>query len=141
MCMNYVEGGKCHVTRGDCLLGTFNGLNSHCALHGAFDVWVTCDDKILISDIGSPSPEPKRSVALGVRKRVADEAAEHAAKETSSDIVTTQQRCRECGRLYWISEHERSTVTKLGRRHFCPVCINKVHSRAAGFDLPEYWCG
>ena len=141
MCMNYVEGGKCHVTRSECLLGTSYSANGRCALLGGFDVWVTFDDKILISDIGSPSPEPKRSVALGVGKSVADEVAVLAAKETSGEIITTRQKCRECGGLYWISEHERSTVTKLGRRHFCPVCIGKVHSaRTAGFDLPEYWC-
>jgi len=142
LCMNYVEGGKCHVTRGDCLLGTSHGLNGHCALHGVFDVWITCDDKILISDIGSPSPEPKRSVALGVGKRVADEVAMLAGKETSGEIITTEQKCRECGRLYWISEHDDSTVTKLGRRHFCPACIGKVQStKGLGFDLPQYWCG
>ena len=64
--MNYMEGGMCHVTGRQCLLGTSYEADRECALQGNFDVWITYDDRILISDIGSPSPEPKRSVALGV---------------------------------------------------------------------------
>jgi len=142
LCMNFVEGGKCHVTRSDCLLGTSYELNTRCAIHGAFDVWITSDDKVLISDIGPPSPEPKRSVALGVRKSVADRVAMLAARESSGGIITTEQKCRRCGSQYWISEHERLTVARLGRRHFCPDCIGKVQSsRSVEFDLPDYWCG
>ena len=142
MCMNYIEGGMCHVTGNECLLGASYDLNHECAIRGSFDVWITCDDKVLISDIGSPSPEPKRSVALGVGKRVADEIALLIARKNSGEIITTQQTCHECGRQYWISEHESSTVTRLGRRHFCPRCIEKFDgNRIEEFDIPEYWCG
>ena len=142
MCMNYIEGGMCHVTGGECLLGTSYELNHECGIRGNFDVWITCDDKILISDIGSPSPEPKRSVALGVERRVADEIATVTARKNSGEIVTTEQRCRHCGKTYWITEHESSTITRLGRRCFCPKCIEKIDRCGVGeFDIPDYWCG
>jgi hypothetical protein len=141
MCMNYIEGGVCHVTGRGCLLGDTYDVNRECAIRGNFDVWVTCDDKILISDIGSPSPEPKRSVALGVGKRVAEEIALVTARNNSGEIVTTQQRCRQCREMYWITEHE-SSLTRLGRRHFCPRCMEKIDGSSVGeFDLPNYWCG
>jgi ribosomal protein L33 len=138
--MNYIEGGTCHVTGRECLLGTSHEINHECAIRGDFDVWITCDDKVLISDIGPPSPEPKRSVALGVGKRVADEIAMLTALKTSGEIMTTQQRCRQCGRLYWITEHE-SSVTRLGWRRFCPRCIGSTDRSVGKFDVPDYWCG
>jgi len=142
MCMNYVEGGMCHVTGRACLLGTAHELNRECALQGNFDVWITSDDKILISDIGSPSPEPKRSVALGVGKGVADEIAMLAAWKSSGEIITTQQRCRQCGDSYWITEHESSSFARIGRRYFCPKCIARIdRSRVGEVDAPDYWCG
>lgn len=142
MCMNYIEGGMCHVTGRECLLGISYDLSRECAIRGNFDVWVTCDDKVLISDIGSPSPEPKCSVALGVGRRVADEIAVLTARKKSGEIITTQQRCRQCGKPYWLTEHESSTVTRLGRRCFCPECIEKFDRSSVGkFDIPDYWCG
>jgi len=142
LCMNYIEGGMCHVTGRECLLGTSYDINRECAIRGNFDVWITCDDKVLISDIGSPSPEPKCSVALGVGKRVADEVAVLTARRSSGEIITTQQRCRQCGKPYWVTEHESSTVTRLGRRCFCPKCIAKFDRISVGkFDVPDYWCG
>jgi len=136
LCMNYIEGGMCHVTRRECLLGTAYEPNRECALQGSFDVWITYDDRILISDIGSPSPEPKRSVALGVEKELADQIAVLAARKASGQIITTQQTCRRCGSVYWITEHESATP-KLGRRYFCPKCIERIGE----IDVPDYWCG
>jgi hypothetical protein len=142
LCMNYIEGGTCHVTGRECLLGSSYDVNRECAIRGTFDVWVTCHDEVLISDIGSPSPEPKRSVALGVDKRVADEIAIFTARKNSLEIITSQQRCRQCGRRYWLTEHESSTVTRLGRRSFCSKCIERFDRSSVGkFDVPDYWCG
>ncbi len=129
------------MTHRECLLGFSHELDRDCAIQGSFDVWVTWEDKILISDIGSPSPEPKRSIALGVDKRVADEVAEFIARKDSLKIVTTQQTCTLCGKLYWLTEHEAS-VARLGRRRFCPACILKAEGSGGGtFDVPDYWCG
>ena len=138
LCLNHMEGGVCHVTGRECLLGISYDPNCGCDLQGSFDVWVTYDDRILISDIGSPSPEPKRSVALGVQREVAGEVAALAARQTSGQVITTQQKCRRCGNSYWITEHESASV-KLGRRYFCPKCIVRIND--GGFDVPNYWCG
>ena len=141
MCLNYIEGGTCHATGRHCLLGTSYDLNRECAIRGNFDVWITCDDKVLVSDTGPPSPEPKRSVALGVAKRVADEIAIFTARKNCLEITTTQQRCRQCGRPYWLTEHEFS-ATRLGRRSFCPECVGRFGEFSVGkFDVPDYWCG
>jgi len=142
MCMNYVEGGTCHVTGSECLLGTPHEINRRCTIRGNFDVWITRDDKVLISDIGPPSPEPKRSVALGVGKEVADEIAVLMARKNSEEIITAQQRCRQCGGRFWITDHDSSTVTRMGRRYFCPKCIERYgKDNFVEFDVPEYWCG
>ena len=136
MCMNYIEGGMCHVTGWECLLGTSYEPNRDCVLQGNFDVWITHDDRILISDMGSPSPEPKRSVALGVEKGLAGQIAVLAARKVLGQITTTQQKCRRCKSVYWITEHE-SAAPKLGRRYFCPMCIEGIGE----IDVPDYWCG
>ena len=126
----------CHVTDGGCLLGASYDPKHACALQGNFDVWVTIDDNVLISDIGSPSPEPKRSVALGVEKGVALEVAALTARKLSGEIITSEQKCRECGGLYWITEHEYAKV-RLGRRYFCPTCLRGISE----IDVLDYWCG
>jgi ribosomal protein S27AE len=132
--MNFVEGGTCHVTGKECLLGTIE-VAKRCELQGGFDVWVTQDDEILLSDIGPPSPEPKRSIALGVQKQLANVIAQRAACTIGSPVITTQKECRECGKKYWLSDHESSREERrIGRRYFCPNCIGTVSS-------PSYWCG
>ncbi len=140
MCMNYVEDGICHVTSRKCLLGGLHGSGRPCGLQGEFDVWVTLDDKLLVSDIGPPSPEPKRSVALGVRGNLACRIAECMAVKNSTQVITTQQKCRRCGSRYWITDHHR-TSARLGRRYFCPNCIGRLSDQNGELDVTEYWCG
>ena len=135
-----MEGALCRVTGKDCLLGTSYDTKHACELNGNFDVWVTIDDDVLISDIGSPSPEPKRSVVLGVNQDVALEVAELTARTMSSAIITSQQKCRKCGCSYWIAEHE-CTKLRVGRRYFCPDCIRGFEGKSDVFDFVDYWCG
>jgi hypothetical protein len=142
VCMNFVEGGICHATRQKCILGPIYQSNQLCHLQGRFDVWITHDDNVLLSDIGPPSPEPKRSVALGVKKELAISIARTTAREMNCGIFTSRQICHQCGRSYWISEHESEPAPMLGRRHFCPQCILKVDQKSSvtkgGLN---YWCG
>jgi hypothetical protein len=139
--MNYVEGGLCHATRQRCLLGTTSLTMAECALRGAFDVWIMQNDDILLSDIGPPSPEPKRSVALGVRRPLAGRLALEAARTMGTRIITTQVRCRRCGGYYWISDHDDSmNASSAGRRYFCSHCIGVVYEMS-GSMVGEYWCG
>ena len=142
VCMNFVEGGICHATRQMCMLGPVYRTDQLCHLQGCFDVWVTQDDNVLLSDIGAPSPEPKRSLALGVEKSLAVRIAQAAAGEMDCRMLTSQQTCHQCGRSYWISEHESEGTPRLGRRHFCPSCLRIVDQEAsmtrAGLN---YWCG
>jgi len=130
----------CRVTGKDCLLGTSYDTKHACELNGNFDVWVTIDDDVLISDIGSPSPEPKRSVALSVNQNVALAIAEVTVRTISGKIITSQQKCRKCGSGYWITEHEY-TKSRVGRRFFCPDCIRGIEGKGSDFDFFDYWCG
>lgn len=142
MCMNFVEGGICHATRQKCILGPVHQPNQLCHLQGCFDVWITQDDNILLSDMGPPSPEPKRSMALGVEKELAISIAQAAAREMACRIFTSKQICHQCGRSYWISEHESEGTPRLGRRHFCPKCILTVDQKTSATKAElNYWCG
>ena len=68
--------------------------------------------------------------------------AQAAAGEMDCRMLTSQQTCHQCGRSYWISEHESEGTPRLGRRHFCPSCLRIVDQEAsmtrAGLN---YWCG
>ena len=139
VCMNFVEGGICHATGQRCLLGAVYQPNQLCDLQGSFDVWITQDDNILLSDMGPPSPEPKRSVALGVEKELAIRIAQKTAGKMLCKIFTSQQICHQCGRSYWISQHELEGSPRLGRRHFCPKCIPTTDEKTA--KILNFWCG
>ena len=140
-CLNYVEGGTCHATRQKCILGPVYQRNQLCQFQGCFDVWITQDDNILLSDIGPPSPEPKRSVALGVRKELAMRIAQATARELDCRIFTSEQICHQCGGSYWISAHELEASPRLGRRHFCPKCIVTFNQKIPNKAELSYWCG
>jgi hypothetical protein len=147
MCLNYVQGGKCYATHQDCLLGQ-NGASAPndsgtCSLHGKFDVWITHDNRALISDLGFPSEEPKQCLALGVTEQLAVEIAQKSAQELATRILTTERRCLGCGKPYWYTEHENSKVVGIGRGYLCPDCI--AHETEQGFATRlgnlGYWCG
>jgi hypothetical protein len=142
MCLNFVQGGTCHVTGRECLLRSYDSL-SRCELQGDFDVWITQEDDILLSDMGPPSGEPKRAIALGVKGELAQEIAMKTAKETGGRLRTTQHKCGSCGGTYWITDHDDvSGVAKIGRGYFCPFCIEEVDEREArSFGAPDSWCG
>ena len=85
MCMNFVEGGMCHITGEKCLLGprgvTAKNSGGECEMHGRFDVWLTEENNLFISDMGTPAEEPKRCFALGVNVRLALDIATAKAKQ------------------------------------------------------------
>jgi hypothetical protein len=146
--MNYVEGGKCSATGKKCLLGqsgsTASNYEGKCALHGAFDVWITQQDDLLISDFGGPSEEPKQSLALGVNRTLAEGIAHSRSTQVGIRVLTTQRRCLICKKPFWISEHENSEgLTKVGRSHLCPRCVGKEPDRLLQEKLGSlrYWCG
>jgi hypothetical protein len=146
--MNFVEGGKCSVIGQECLLGesgsSVSNYDRKCPLHGAFDVWITQQDELLISDIGSPSDEPKQNLALGINRTLAETIAYHRSAQTGTKVLTTQRKCLACGGTFWISEHENSRgLTKNGCSHLCPTCIGKDVGALLQEKLGSlgYWCG
>jgi hypothetical protein len=147
MCLNYVQGGKCYATRQDCLLGQ-NGASApndsgKCSLHGKFDVWVTHDDRLLISDLGFPSEEPKQSLALGITEDLAAEIARKRSRELGTRIVTTERMCLGCSKGYWYSGHENSKGVEIGRGYLCPDCLRNETEQGFATKLGSlgYWCG
>jgi hypothetical protein len=148
LCMNFIEGGGCHATGKDCLLGhdgdSARNIDDKCPLQGRFDVWVTQDDDLLISDIGSPSDEPKQCLALGVNKTLAEEIARGKSKQLGTRVLTTQRRCLGCSRVFWITEHrDPSGLAEIGHGHFCPDCIAVRSDEIMEKNLGRlrYWCG
>ncbi len=148
MCMNFVLGGVCYATGGKCLLGS-NGSSAknsdgECELHGGFDIWITHDNRLLISDMGFPSLEPKQCLALGINQALARRIAVDKSPQLGTTVLTTQRRCFRCARLYWISEHQDySGSVQVGRAYFCPNCmaekIDEVTAKRLG--TLRYWCG
>ena len=148
MCMNFVQGGRCYATRGRCLLGSRGSFASNtdreCELHGKFDVWAMQDNTLLISDMGFPSGEPKQCLALGVSQDLAKGIAEEHSRQFRTDVVTTQRRCFQCAKLFWISEHcDSSNLASIERGYLCPLCIRQEVSNftSTKLGLLRYWCG
>lgn len=146
--MNFVQGGGCDATGGRCLLG-FRGSSARnsdreCELHGKFDVWVMQDNNLLISDMGFPSAEPRQSLALGVDQDLAKSVAKDKSRQLRTNVITSQRRCFQCAKLFWISEHyDSSNLASIERGYLCPLCIRHKISNftAKKLGLLSYWCG
>jgi len=148
LCLNYVQGGICNATGGKCILGAEGALVKNdslaCELHGKFDVWVMQDDRLLVSDLGIPSDEPKQCLALGINRKLATQIASEKSKRFGTSVVTTRRKCLCCGVPYWMSEHDSSAgIVETGRGYFCPSCIGQQteESLAKKLGILGYWCG
>lgn len=148
MCLNFVQGAKCYAIGSRCILGEKGALARNdaleCELHGRFDVWVMQDDKLLVTDLGFPSDEPKQCLALGINQRLATQIAEEKSQQLRSAVLTTQRKCLRCGTQFWMSEHDGSFgAPETGKGYFCPTCIRKEteDSVARKLGVLGYWCG
>jgi hypothetical protein len=146
MCLNFVEGGDCHLTGGKCLLGlsgaSAENRNSDCELHGNFDVWVTQKNQLLITDLGFPSEEPKQCLALGINETLARKIAADKVDELRTCILTTERRCLKCRRQFWVTQHaSKRGLLETGKGYFCPDCIDEGRSLEERLSVLRYWCG
>jgi collagenase-like PrtC family protease len=148
VCLNYVQGASCYATSGRCLLGSRGALASNyhgeCELHGKFDVWVTHENDLLITDLGFPSEEPKQCLALGVSESLARSIADGKPKQFARSVLTSQRICVKCVRRYWVSDHKPSSgLLKLRHGSFCPDCLPENSGQALEKELGAlgYWCG
>jgi len=115
-----------------------------CEFHGEFDVWLTEQNDLLITDMGFPSDEPKRCLALGVRENIARTIAMGESKKLGSKVMTSKRRCIRCGTLYWTSHHNRSSgLLETGLNNFCPECTSHLTDldRERRLGVERYWCG
>jgi len=115
-----------------------------CELQGEFDVWVMQDDRLLLSDLGIPSDEPKQSLALGINQKLATKIANEKSQSFRTSVVTTQRKCLCCGVSYWMSEHACSAGNaEVGRAYFCPSCISQQteESIVKKLGILGLWCG
>ena len=146
LCQNFVQGGRCHATGGNCLLGSrgmyAKNQDHECELHGGFDVWLTERNALLISDLGFPSEEPKQCLALGVNEALARRISQARANALRTSVLTTQRTCFQCHKQYWTSEHmEKEGLREVGKSKFCPHCISKMGKDLEKLDAQRYWCG
>lgn len=147
MCLNFVLGGNCHATGGKCTLGAMGASVTNetleCELHGKYDVWVLQDDKLLMTDLGFPSEEPKQCLALGINQRLASRIAAEESRKLGTLVLTTQHTCVQCGSHFWTSHHSSSGAPEPGKRYFCPTCIRKESQRSVAqrLGLLGSWCG
>ena len=148
MCLNFVEDGSCYATRGKCILGAKGASVQNealeCELHGGYDVWVMQDEKLLVTDLGFPSEEPKQCLALGINSRLADQIALSKSHQLGTSILTTQRKCIECGKSFWVTEHDVSSrAHKAAKGYFCPKCILHETEKNLVRKLGAlgYWCG
>jgi hypothetical protein len=146
--LNYVQVGTCYATGGKCILGAEGALVRNnalaCELQGKFDVWVMQDDRLLVSDLGIPSDEPKQCLALGINQKLATQIANEKSKGFGTSVVTTQRKCLCCGVPYWMSEHDSFVGNAETRKgYFCPSCIGRQteDSLAKKLGILGYWCG
>jgi len=147
LCLNFIEEGKCHVNGKSCILGTRGAAarneDHECELHGGFDVWVT-RGTLLVTDLGFPPDEPAQSIALGVNETVATQMASEKSKQMGIPLTTSKRICIQCGTLYWVSQHIRTSgLTRRGYVSFCPECLGRVDHPNVESKLGEnrHWCG
>lgn len=148
MCLNFVEGGRCYLIDGECLLGERGAIaknsDGECEFHGKFDVWLTNANDVFITDMGFPSDEPKQCLALGVNENLARNIAAEKSKKFATKVMTSERRCVRCGTPYWVSQHQRPPgLHETGHNHFCPGCIDSVTELEKEIRLgaQRYWCG
>ena len=147
MCLNFVLGGNCSVTGGKCTLGAMGASVRNealeCELHGRYDVWVLQDDRLLVTDLGFPSEEPKQCLALGINQELAARIAAEKSQRLETTVLTTQHRCFQCGSNFWMSEHDTSVTPEPGKRYFCPKCMHHESRRSIEerIGLQSSWCG
>ena len=146
--MNFVEGGFCHVSGEKCLLGlrgaAAKNSDGECELHGKFDVWLTQQNTLLITDMGFPAEEPKQCFALGVNEKLARKIASGRASQLGSKVLTSERRCVRCGVQYWMTQYRDPVgILETGHANFCPNCrtrgIDEEMERRLGAQ--RYWCG
>ena len=146
MCLNFILGGNCHATGRKCVIGARGASVKNdaleCELHGRYDVWVLEDNRLLVTDLGFPSEEPKQCLALGVNQRLAVRIAGKRSQKLGTRVITTQLKCVQCGAHFWMSQHDDSSEAP-GKTYFCPTCINQEteQSLTERLGLLGYWCG
>ena len=149
MCLNFVKrNGSCCATGDKCLLGekgtSARNEDNDCPLHGRFDVWVMQDNRILITDLGFPSDEPKQCMALGISEELSKKIALERSRQLGTTVLTTERKCIGCGQPYWYSKHQtKAGQAEIGKGNFCLDCIahqNEVLLTGKLGDL-RYWCG
>jgi DNA-directed RNA polymerase subunit RPC12/RpoP len=146
LCLNFVEGGDCHLTSGKCLLGLGGALaenrKGECEFHGNFDVWVTQKNQLLITDMGFPSEEPKQCLALGINENLARKIALDKVDKLGTCTLTTERRCLKCGKQFWITQHtSKPGLLETGKGYFCPDCFGEDESKEERLGVLRYWCG
>lgn len=136
------------MTGENCLLGLggsyAKNYDATCELHGRFDVWVTQNDELLISDMGFPSAEPKQCLALGVNLGLARRVAREKSQQLGTKVITTQRRCFQCASFFWFSEHRASSgLVEIGQGYLCPRCMRERIDETVKKKLGvmRYWCG
>ena len=148
MCLNFVQGGNCYATAGKCILGargtTARNDALECELHGKYDVWVMQDDRLLVTDLGVPSDEPKQCLALGINQRLATRIAGEKSQQLRTTVITTQRQCLRCRTSFWISEHKGPYgAPETAKGYFCPTCVRLETQESVAKVLGNlgYWCG
>jgi DNA-directed RNA polymerase subunit RPC12/RpoP len=142
-----VQGGDCYATGGKCILGEKGALAKNdaleCGLHGKFDVWVMQNDRVLLTDLGFPSDEPKQCLATGVNLELAARIADEKSHQLGTSVLTTQRKCIRCGMQFWISEHDGASIPQTGKGCFCPACILRETEVSIGTSIGilTHWCG
>jgi len=107
-----------------------------CPRHGAFDVWRTREDLILISDLGGPYEGVKDCFGLGISLQEATKIAQGHAQSLRTRVVTTERRCGKCGERFWPrAALAEGSASGRAAGYFCPSCL-KLASDA---ELDEYW--
>jgi hypothetical protein len=115
-----------------------------CELHGKYDIWVMQDGKVLVTDLGFPSDEPKQCLALGVSQELATGIADEKSQQLGTAVITTQRRCLRCRALFWISEHgASSSALQTAKGYFCPTCARQETQESVTKELGILgcWCG